>query len=152
MTAYSELVEWLCAEKFNRSRSADKFGKEIWARKGVSVTVYEGCSAYTAEALRMQAIQDMSAMKRKPKTARARETASKKSAAIAKRLRDLEAHILLRNRELGGLRAVLSSPEAQLIIRQIEADERKMRELRSLMTEIPTPSAHAGRVPAKHRS
>lgn len=150
MTAYAELVEWLCAEGFNRSRSADKFGKEIWARKGVSATVYEGCSAYAAEAIRVQAITDMTAMKRKPKTARARETAGKKSAAVAKRLAELAEHIALRNRELGGIRAVLTSPEAQLIVRQIEADEREQRELRSLMTAIPT--AGAGRPRAKHRS
>lgn len=152
MTAYADLCAWLHDNGFSRSRAADKFGKEIWSRKGVTVTVSESCSAHAAEALRVRAVEQMSVMHRKPKTARARERAGKKTAADAKRLLDLEERIALRNRELGGLRAVLSSTEAQAIIRKIEKDERELRVIRSLMTEIPTPSVHAGPVRARHRS
>jgi transcription elongation GreA/GreB family factor len=92
------------------------------------------------------------ASKRKPKKFRARETAARKAEALNKRRAEIEAHIAERNRELGGLREHLTAQEARAIQQVIERHERELREIRRLMTEIPTPSVHAGRVPARHRS
>jgi len=152
MTAYDDLVKWCHENGITRSRAANRFGHEVWARKGVALTFSEGISAASAEVVRIQAIRDISLLSRKPKTARARETAQKKAAANVKRLRELEEQIALRNRELGGMREYLDSAEARAIIRVIEGHEREFRRLRAQMTEIPQTNAHAGSPRAQHRS
>lgn len=151
MSAYETLIEFLSDEGL-RKGSTNRFGRQTWSRKGVSVTLSESCSEDEALRVRQSVEQQKALLDRKPKSARARATAAKKRDANERRLRELEAHIAERNRELGGMREYLNSDEARAIIRQIEKAEREHRELQSLMTDIPRTSEHAGRVPVRHRS
>jgi hypothetical protein len=155
VTAYEEVVEMLRGHGYGPSRSADRWGAEIWARKGCpSVRVPSECSSAAAERVRMQVERDLAAaeLKRKPKSFRIRATAAQKALALEKRLREVEARIELSNRELGGMRRYLSADEARAIQLRIEADEREQRNLRALMTEMPSNNAHSGRPGAQHRS
>lgn len=142
---------WLRDQGF-RAQSENRFGATTWTRKGVSVCVPRNCSEAQGEALRMQAERDISLLARKPKSARARETAAKNRAAQARRLRELEHQIALRNRELDGAREVLSASEANRIVAVIEKHEREHRAIVREMTEIPATNNHGGRVPARHRA
>lgn len=100
----------------------------------------------------MQAERDIALLARKPKSARARDTAAKKRAAQERRLRELEQQIELRNRELAGARSVLSASEANRIVAVIERHERERRAVIREMTAIPGARADAGRPRARHRS
>lgn len=155
MTTYDDLVVALRGNGYSRSTAADRWGIETWSRKGCpALRVPSECSATAAERVLVQADHDLVALasKRKPKKFRARETAARKAEALNRRRLEIEAHIAARNRELGGLREHLTSKEARDIQLVIERHERELRELRRLMTEIPSPNAHAGRVQAQHRS
>jgi hypothetical protein len=155
MTPYEELVLMLRSRGYSQSRAADRWGTEVWSRKGCpAVRVPSECGAIAAESVRVQVEKDLSdsATKRKPKSFRIRETAARKNEQIEKRRREIEVRIAERNRELGGAREVLSSLEAGLIQQKIEADERELRYLRSLITAIPGARADAGRPKARHRS
>lgn len=145
------ITEWLSDRGFRPQRE-NRFGVTVWMKKGVSAQVPRHCSEVQAEAIRVQVEHDTELLARKPKSARARETAAKNRAASERRLREIEAQIELRNRELAGARAILSGSEANRIIALIEAHEREARDLRRLMTEIPTPNAHRGRTKVQHRS
>lgn len=142
MTAYESVVEFLTAEGLRKS-ATNRFGIQTWSRKGVSVTISERCSEDEACRVRESIEKQKSHLERKPKSARARETATKKRAAHERRLREIEAHIAERNRELGGMREHLTSDEARAIIRQIEEFEREYREINSIMTDIPRTSKNA---------
>lgn len=155
MSTYIALTEILADNKYSRSSGANKWGIETWSRKGCpSVSVRVECGSIEAERVMVQIQRDIdaSAMKRPPKAFRKRATAAKNNAAAEKRLRDIEARIAERNRELGGMQEFLTGPEARLIRQKIEADEREWREIKKLMTAIPGPRADAGRPRAKHRS
>ena len=155
MNAYIALTEILVDNKYARSSGANQWGLETWSRKGCpSVRVHVDRGSVEAERVMVQIQHDIEAasMKRPPKTFRKRATAAKKNAAVEKRLREIEARIAERNRELGGMQEFLTGPEARLIRQKIEDDEREMREIRKLMSSIPGPRADAGRPRAKHRS
>lgn len=152
MTPYEALVEWLQAQGFRQSRAADRWGHEVWARKGVTATMTKHCSSTEAESVRVRCERDMTTTKRKPKTARRRDAAEKKAAANTRKQEELERLIALKNRELGGARAVLTSAEARAIEQTIAKWERELHQMQSLMTSIPGPRADAGRPRARHHS
>jgi hypothetical protein len=92
--------------------------------------------------------------KRHPDQIKERQAAERErlAAAIVRHEADIADLVHQREARLGGLGRVLSDREVLDIEHLIEEKERELRMWEALMTEIPTPSIHAGPAKARHRS
>ena len=92
--------------------------------------------------------------KRSSEKVRERQAVERQRLAADIERHEAEIADLLRRRDgrMDGLGAVLTGAEMRDIERLIERKQRELRDWRRLMTEIPTPSAHAGNAKAKHRA
>lgn len=92
--------------------------------------------------------------KRNPEQIKARQAAERERLAEQIERHEAEIDDLVRqiSSRMDGLGAQLSAKDIRRIESLIEQREREVREWQRLMTEIPTPNAHSGRVKARHRS
>lgn len=158
--SYKEVVKYLEVSGFEYDRTNSK-GVEYYQHDShADVAVSASMNEKSAKRIRTSVQKglgqptDKDKSKRSAEAVRLRQTVTREilAADVARHREEIADLLRQRDSRMDGLGRVLTNSELRAIEQLIESKHRELRGWQQLMTEIPTSSAHAGRVKAQHHS